>query len=168
MTFKTSDPQCGDFFLVHISGFSGVCISAGQRLVGSGSYFTHAGIVGPNNDAIAAYPGGAKRTSLTAALDGRTRVAYSNFDLTDVQRRIIWNSAVASQGTPYSFADYAAIPALRWFHTDALELFVADTHHMICSQLVATTYRVAGIELFPNRFPGDVAPGDLANLIGAK
>lgn len=168
MTYKTSDPQCGDFGLVRISGFTGVCVGAGQRLVGSGSYFTHAFIVGPNGDAIAAQPGGAVRTSLTEALGGRTRVAYSNFDLTDVERRTIWNTAAASVGTPYSFMDYLAIAGIRWFDNYRLENYVADTKHMICSQLVDQCYHNAGIELFPNRQPGDVAPGDLARLIGAK
>lgn len=168
MTFKTSDPQCGDFFLVHISGFSGVCISAGQSLVGSGSYFTHAGIVGPQNDAIAAYPGGARRTSLTEALGGRTRVAYSDFELSDAERSGIWQAALHYEDVPYSYLDYVAIAGVRLLGTSRLEAYVSTTGHMICSQLVEECYNSAGIELFPNRFPGDVAPGDLARLIGAK
>lgn len=166
---KTSNPLCGDFFLVHISGFTGVFIDGAQRLVGSGSYFTHAGIVGPDGQvAIAAQPGGAVQTSLTDALDGRTRVAYSNLPLVDENRAKIWSAAQHYLGTPYSFADYAAIAGIRLFHTDSLERYVMDTGHMICSQLVAQCYSDAGIKLFPNRSPGDVAPGDLANLIGAK
>jgi hypothetical protein len=168
MTFKTTNPQCGDIYLVHITGAVGAGIELGQKLVGSSSYFTHAGVVGPDgNFAVAAQPGGAIQTSLADGI-GSGRVVYSAFDLTVKQRSDIWSAAQSYLGTPYSFADYAAIAALRLCHTDAIELFVGATGHMICSQLAAQCYLDAGIKLFPNRVPGDVAPGDIANLIGAK
>lgn len=168
MAFKTSNPQCGDIYLVHITGIVGAGIELGQKLVGSSSYFTHAGIVGPNGEtAIAAQPGGAVETSLADGV-GNGRVVYSSFELTDEQRECIWQAALHFKNTPYSFLDYAAIGALRLLHADFLEDYVGATHHMICSQLAVECYTAAGIILFPNRAPGDVAPGDIANLIGAR
>lgn len=168
MTFKTENPQCGDIFLVHVPGIVGFGIGIGQQIVGSTSYFTHCGIVGPAGEvAIAAQPGGAIQTTLRDALPSSGRVVYSDFILNVRQRSEIWSAAQQYLGTPYSFADYAAIAALRLLHTDALEAFVRDSGHMICSQLADQCYLDAGVKLL-DRAAGDVAPGDIANLIGAK
>lgn len=164
---KTSYPQPGDFGLTRIAGTTGKLVSIGQRLVGSGSYYTHAFIYVGNGEIIEAEPGGARRALLSHALQGRKRAAYSDYDLTASQRSNIVRAAVSLIGTPYSFLDYLAIAEARIVRTGALEEFVSDTGHMICSQLVDETYRRAGIELFPGRLSGDVAPGDLAKLIGA-
>lgn len=164
--FKTENPQTGDFGLVRIPGFTGELVSLGQRMVGSGSYFTHAFLVLNKYSVIQAQPGGAVVTSLESAVGGR-RVAYSNFALSDAQRNAIERAGLEMQSTPYSYLDYLALAAYR-ARFPLLERYIADTGHMICSQLVDEAYRAAGIELFPNRAPGDVAPGDLANLIGAS
>jgi cell wall-associated NlpC family hydrolase len=142
-------------------------VSAGQRAVGSGSYFTHAFVYIGNGEVIQAQPGGASRVLLSEALDGRKRVAWSAFPLTDNERAVIVSAAKWYLGTPYSFLDYLAIAEARLLHRRRLERYVSTTSHMICSQLVDECYRRAGIELFPGRLPGDVAPGDLAKLIGA-
>lgn len=169
MAFKTSAPDCGDFFLVHIPGAVGGAITLGQALVGSYSYFTHAGMVGPSGTIIQAQPGGAVEIPLLDAISDRTRVAYSDFALTDDQRQAVWTAAKGFVGVPYSFADYLAIGALRLLHTDRLERYVSSTGHQICSQLVANAYAAAGTPLFSDgRAAGDVAPGDLARLIGAR
>lgn len=160
-------PLPGDFGLCRISGLTGAAVSAGQRLIGSGSYFTHAFIYVGNGEVIQAQPGGAKRVLLAEALNGRKRVAYSAFPLSDDERKIIVSAAQWYTGTPYSFLDYLAIADARILGSKRLERYVSTTHHMICSQLVDECYRRAGIELFPGRIPGDVAPGDLARLIGA-
>jgi uncharacterized protein YycO len=167
MTFKTTNPCPGDFGLVRIGGLTGKGVSLGQRLIGSGSYFTHAFIVGRNGYVIQAEPGGAEIVPFADAV-GSQRVAYSAFDLTDQQRTDIVAAACRMVGTPYSFLDYLAIAAERLVHFDALERFVSADGHLICSQLVDEAYAIAGIELFPDRVAGDVAPGDLARLIGAK
>lgn len=164
---KTARPQPGDFGLCRIGGAVGLGVSAGQRAIGSGSYFTHAFIYVGNGEVIQAQPGGAKRVLLAEALDGRKRVAFSDFPLNGSQRSNILRAAVSFLGTPYSFLDYLAIAEARMLRSDRLERYVGDTGHMICSQLVDECYRRAGIELFPGRIPGDVAPGDLAKLIGA-
>lgn len=167
MVYKTENPLPGDFGLVHIPRLVGGAISRGQRLVGSGSYFTHAFVVVENGDVVQAQPGGAVACPLMDAITSR-RVAYSAFDLLTQQRARIVANAMSMIGTPYSFADYLAIGALRLAHFGWLEDYVSADGHLICSQLVDEAYGLAGIELFPNRRTGDVAPGDLANLIGAK
>lgn len=164
---KTERPLPGDFGLCRISGFTGACISAGQRAIGSGSYYTHAFIYVGNGEVIQAQPGGVARVMLAEALDGRKRVAYSDYELTGFQRSTVVRNAVALLGTPYSFLDYPAIGAARLLGCKGFEDYVSTTGHMICSQLVDICYRRAGIELFPGRIPGDVVPGDLARLIGA-
>lgn len=158
--------QPGDFGLVRISGVTGSLVSAGQRLIGSGSYYTHAFVYVGGGQAVQAQPGGAIRADVLDIVQGR-RLATSNLPLTGRQRADIVEAALSLDGTPYSFLDYAAIGARRLLHVSALENYVSDTGHMICSQLVAECYRRAGIELFTGRIPGDVAPGDLARLIGA-
>jgi uncharacterized protein YycO len=164
---KYSNPLPGDFGLVRITGAVGEAISIGQHLVGSGSYFTHAFVVVDGARVVQAEPGGAQLVSLTEATYGYARVAYSDFSLTADERQAISDAALAAVGTPYSFVDYAAIGALRLWHTDRLERFVGRSKHMICSQLVAQCYKTARHDLFPLRSPGDVTPGDLAHLIGA-
>lgn len=166
MTFKTDNPLPGDIGLIHISGPVGGAISLGQRIIGSGSYYTHAFIVGRYGDAYQAQPGGAIVLTLADAVNGH-RVAYSAFALTADQRNAIVDAAKAMLGTPYSDLDYPAIGAARLLHFRWLERYVMDTGHMICSQYADEAYRRAGVELFPNRMPGDVAPGDIAHLIGA-
>jgi cell wall-associated NlpC family hydrolase len=156
-------PKPGDFGLTRIAGKTGRLVSIGQRVIGSGSYYTHAFVYVGNGEIIEAEPGGARRSTLQ---EGK-HVAYSAIPLSCSRRSSIVRAAVALIGTPYSFLDYVAIGARRLAHIDALERFVEDSHHMICSQLVDEVYRRAGIELFPNRIPGDVTPGDLAKLIGA-
>ncbi|MEW2302563.1 hypothetical protein AB0958_21765 [Streptomyces sp. NPDC006655] len=120
-----------------------------------------------NGEIIQAEPGGARRAFLAEALGDRKRVAYSDLDLTPLQRSNIVRAATRYIGTPYSYLDYLAIAEARIARIDSLEEFVGETHHMICSQLVAQSYADAGVNLFPNRVAGDVAPGDLARLIGA-
>src|SRR5260221_6502179 len=72
-------------------------------------------------------------------------------------------------GTPYSFADYAALAARAWhLPLPGLRDFVEDNHHQICSQLVDQCYQDAGIQLFDDgRWPGFVRPADLADLLAA-
>lgn len=70
---------------------------------------------------------------------------------------------------PYSFADYEAIAAHRWdIPVPGLQDFIADTGHMICSQLVDQAEQDKGCHLFTDgRWPGYVEPMDLAHLLHA-
>lgn len=164
--FKTENPLPGDIGLVRISGITGKLVSLGQRLIGSGGYYTHAFVVVNGGMVVQAQPGGAERVALSEAV-GNRRVAYSAFSLTDATRQAIVSAADSLVGTPYSFLDYAAIGAARLTGLAALERYTSDDGHMICSQLADEAYGRAGIDLFPDRLVGDVAPGDIARLIGA-
>jgi cell wall-associated NlpC family hydrolase len=159
-------PQPGQFGLVRSPGIVGKLIDVAQRLIGSGSYYTHAFVVVGGGMVVQSEASGAVLASLDSAVNGR-KVAYSALPLTDRQRADICSAALALDGTPYGYLDYPAIAAARLLHTDALERYVTSTGHMICSQLVDEAYRRAGVELFPGRIAGDVTPGDLARLIGA-
>ena len=87
-------------------------------------------------------------------------------ELTDTQRMYIRFEALNLVGTPYSFLDYLSIALERFgVRTKLIREFVAATGHLICSQLVCLAYERAGIELFPNTFPGDITPGDLYHLL---
>lgn len=66
-------------------------------------------------------------------------------------------------GTPYSFADYAAIEA-HHLHLPVphLDRYIRDSGHMICSQLADQAAADAGYHIFDDgRFPGDVTPAAL-------
>lgn len=167
MQFKTDNPQVGDIGLVRISGVTGVLVSLGQRLIGSSSYFTHAFVVVGDGMVVQAQPGGAECVPLADAVGSR-RVVFTDFALPAEQRIGIMWAALAMVGTPYSFLDYAAIGLRRILRFAGLERYVSNTGHLICSQLADLAYKRAGFELFPGRIPGDVTPGDIARLIGAK
>lgn len=158
-------PKPGDFGVVQIGGIGGKLISLGQFLIGCPSRFSHAFLVLDNGQIIQGEPGGAK---IYTESDWPGAV-YSNLPLTDSQRAEIVAAGRALVGTPYSWVDYAAIGAQRlglpfkW-----LRRYVSDSGHMICSQLVDAAYARAGVDLFPDRAPGNVTPGDLARRIGAK
>jgi hypothetical protein len=50
-----------------------------------------------------------------------------------------------------------------------LKSYVANSRHMICSQLVDQVYFAAGVHLFDDgRIDGDVTPADLVNLLLSK
>jgi hypothetical protein len=160
-------PQPGDFGVVQIHGYGGKLISLGQALIGCPSRFSHAFLVLDNGEIVQGEPGGAKIYP-ASVMHGRGAV-YSSLPLTDAQRADIVAAGRALADTPYSWVDYAAIGFQRLgLPSKALADYVADGGHMICSQLVAEAYRRAGDPLFPNRAPGNVTPGDLARLIGAK
>lgn len=163
LTYSTT-PRVGQFGLTEISGLTGRAVELGQRLIGSGSRFTHAFVYVGEGMIVQAQPGGAVCVPLDTV---KSEVVFSDFPLTGLENLRIATAAKWLVGTPYSFLDYAAIGAARLLHTKRLERYVSDRGHMICSQLVDVVYRQADIELFPNRIPGDVTPGDLARLIGA-
>lgn len=75
-------------------------------------------------------------------------------------------------GVPYSSLDYVAL-TVHSFHlgdhhlaVPGLEAFIADSHHMICSQLVDRAAQDAGKQLFSDgRWNGYVKPSDLGLLL---
>lgn len=158
-------PQPGDFFLSQIRGPLGFVIRLGQGLAGDWSRYTHAGIVLDDHTVMAAQPGGARIDTLESVLAFHP-VAFSKNPLTDGQRSDIVAAARVLEGVPYSFLDYLSIVALAFgFKPTWLREWVANSGHMICSQLVDIVYESAGVCLFDDgRAPGDVTPGDLSHV----
>lgn len=159
-------PSPGDFGLVSISGIAGFGIRLGQWLNGGGfGKFEHAFIVVNGDRLIEAEPGGARWNNLTAYAG--TNVMYSDWDLTDEQRAAVVQAAGTLIDTPYSWLDYMSL-VLRRFHIPAPHLrgYIANTRHMICSQLVDHVYLLAGLHMFSDdRWPGDVTPADLVAVL---
>lgn len=172
-------PQPGDYACCRISGDVGKLISLGEFLNGSGfSEYDHAEIyVGiPDSHTsygytMGAYPGGAGLRPIydPAQLEDGNGFLWSTgkIPLTDAQRQAIIRNALACQGIPYGWLDYAALAAHR-LHIPApgLRDFIGESRSMMCSQLVDWCYMQAGVHLFTDsRWQGYVTPADLANLL---
>jgi uncharacterized protein YycO len=157
--------QRGDFGLTQIGGPTGQIIRGLQWLDGTGfANFEHAFIYTGNGQIIEAEPGGARVGNVNEYSD--IYWSSGHFDLTESQRSAICSAAVHYVGTPYSFLDYASLVARRLrLPVPGLKHYVADTGHMICSQLVAACYDVSGCPLFGDEWTGWVTPGDLYELI---
>lgn len=169
-----TEPQPGDFGLVKMGGETGKLIRFGQWLNGDGfADYEHAFVfIGPGQPGqiVEAEPGGAI-VSPAGKYGGAVLWSSGKIALTAVQRRTIVQSAKRYEGTPYSFADYAALAARRLrIPAPGLKAYVASSGHMICSQLVDQCYADAGVQLFDDkRWPGYVTPGDLYQLLkGAR
>jgi len=162
----------GSIGLTHIGGGLGAVIRLGQLLNGARPRYarwTHALIAVGDGTIVQAQPGGAVRVPEVDAGEGR-EITWWLPDLPARARDAAAEHATALVGTPYSFADYAALAALRLrldLLAHGLRDYVAASGHLICSQLVDLAYTRAGVELFPGRRSGDVTPADLARLAGA-
>ncbi|WP_369147075.1 hypothetical protein [Streptomyces sp. R44] len=159
-------PLPGDFALTKIGGLTGRFVAAGQALVGDAAPVQHAFVYVGNGEIVQAMPGGAELIRLE---DASEPVVWSTgrFDLTAWQRTHITTAAFSLVGTPYSFLDYASIALAHWrIRPRWVREYVADSGHMICSQLVDEVYRRAGVDLLPEtRLAGDVTPGDLWRVL---
>lgn len=157
----------GDIGLTRIGGVLGFFVSLGQHLAGDSSRYTHAYIVLDDKTVIAAQPSGARIDKLS---DYDNKSVYLQRDLTDEQRATIVSEARALEGLPYSFLDYLAIALARFgIKPKWLRKYIANTGHMICSQLCDEIYRKAGIHLFNDgRLPQEVTPGDLFYVLAGE
>jgi uncharacterized protein YycO len=159
-------PQVGDFALTRISGITGRLIAVGQALIGDAAPVQHALIYVGGGYIVQAMPGGAEMIRLE---DANAPVLWSTgiVSLTAAERMRIASEARELVDTPYSFADYLSIGLAAWHVRPRwVRDYIADTGHMICSQLVDEVYKRAGVQLFDDgRLPGDVTPGDLYKLI---
>lgn len=154
----------GDIGLVSIPGGVGWLIRAGQWLNGDGfGTYEHAFVRTGEDTVVQAQPGGAAEVPL----DQYSGVLWLRCPEED--RQAVADAARVLVGTPYSFADYAAI-ALHRFHVGWLtRRYVKNTGHMICSQLADEAARRGGWHLFSDgRLAQDVTPGDLARLARAS
>ncbi|MER7922150.1 hypothetical protein ABTY96_03265 [Streptomyces sp. NPDC096057] len=162
-------PQPGDFALTKIDGVTGRFIAAGQWLVGDASPVQHALIYVGNGMIVQAMPGGAELIPLEEANEPYVW-STGRIPLTAAERVQIVGAARGLVGTPYSFLDYGSIALAHYRIRPAwVRDFVADSGHLICSQLVDEAYLRAGVHLFDDgRLPGDVTPGDLWKLLHPK
>lgn len=160
----TTAQQPGDIMLTQIVGVVGKMVEFGQWLNGDGfTEFEHAVVYKGNGVVIEAEPGGARERNLSD-FNGRPQFWSTGvITLTATQRTDIVDAAIGYLRTPYSFLDYDALAAHR-LHIPApgLRQYIANTGHMICSQLADQCYADAGVHLFTDgRWPGYVTPGDL-------
>lgn len=191
MTFfgTATQPEPGDLFVASAGGGLGVAIKAGEILDGdpvralawalSGRpspapgveepwAYEHAGIYIGNHTIVQAQPGGADAVAVRDWQLGRKYVLWSTgvFDLTTAQRNLITGAASRAAEThiPYSIADYLALTAHKLgLGTKALQDYIADSGHMICSQLDDWCYQQGSVQIFNDgRWNGFVTPADLA------
>jgi uncharacterized protein YycO len=166
----TGAPFPGAFAVVRTRGQLSGLIAVGEKLTDGFGQWTHAAVctsVEPDGTAwiVEAEPDGARHVLFHYWDD--PYLWSDSFPLTPPQQQAVAEAALSYVGTPYSFADYFAIAAHK-FHIPAPNLreYIADSHHMICSQLADKCYQDAGIQLFNDgRWNGYVTPGDLGNLI---
>lgn len=165
----TELPLPGDFALTRIEGLTGRFVAAGQALVGDAAPVQHAFVYVGDGMVVQAMPSGAELIPIEEASPA-IQWSTGRFGLTEDQRDAMVVVAVALVGIPYSFLDYASIGLAHYRIRPAwVRDFVADTGHMICSQLVDEVYLRAGVHLFDDgRLPGDVTPGDLWKLLNPK
>lgn len=162
-------PLPGDFAVVRMAGRVGRLIRIGQWLNGDGfADFEHAFVYVGDDELVEAQPGGVELRPASTYDHRPILWSTGRFDLSEEQRAAVVAAARGYLGVPYSVADYFALAAHR-FHLPIGPLikgYVADSRHMICSQLVDQCYRDAGVQLFTDgRWPGYVTPADLANLL---
>lgn len=160
--------QPGDFFLAPIPGDVGGGIRLGIFLNGEGFLpIQHAGIYLGNGKTIEAMPGGAIIGDIDRYKPEELIWSSGLVELTDDQREKICATGWAMKGTPYSFADYAAIAAHRaHLPVPGLKTYIRNSGHLICSQLVDRIYDLADVHLFTDkRWEGYVTPGSLYHLL---
>lgn len=144
-----------------IGGSLGWWIGLGQFICGDGAPVSHAFIV-VGDQVVEAMPSGARLAPLANYL-GRDDVYFSRMDLTEEQQHTIAGHALDLLGTPYSFAQYAALALNVWrIRPRRLLDYIASSNRLICSQLIDTVMARSGIHLFQDRRDfGAVLPGDL-------
>lgn len=183
MTMQSSStpyvPKVGDLGIVHMTGVGGAAIRVGQWLNGDGfADYEHAFVVvgsplGHPDDLafgemkiVEAMPGGALLSPLSYYDDEHP--VYLRCP--DAYREAVARAALDLVGTPYSEADYVALAAHR-FHIPAPHLrdYIADSGHMICSQLADCAAERGGWNLFDDgRWEGYVTPADIYRLYWAQ
>jgi len=153
-------PQPGDFGVMATGGW-------GARLIQvvTHSPVNHAILYLGNGWCIEGRPEGAG----PVRVDAYAGTYWSHMDLTDEQRESIVAHGRSHLGAPYSWLDDLAIGLAHIFGR-ALPQFIrrrlSSRDRLMCSQLVDLSYLEAGVHLFDDgRLPGDVAPGDLYDLI---
>jgi cell wall-associated NlpC family hydrolase len=155
-------PELGDFFVIRSDGWGGRLIRWGTR-----SNVNHAGLYVGAGLVVEAQPSGATVAPMP------DHAVWSDLPLTDLEREAIVRESRRLLGTPYSWIDVVCIGLAKTFGVHVpgpVRRRLARRDELMCSQLVDTAYLNAGIHLYDDgRWPGDVSPSDLLDLIlGAK
>lgn len=160
----TSVPATGLIGLTSIAGNVGKLIEFGQWLNGDGfKTWEHAFISIGGGLIVEAEPGGARVRPYTEYSQVYWCTGLYKLLNTPVKVAAAEDAAKKYVGVPYSFLDYFALAGKR-LHLPHLLLqdYVANTGHMICSQLVARAYWDAGAPIYPE-WTGYVDPLALFN-----
>lgn len=180
---SVSDLRVGDVGFTTITGVQGAAVLGSQSAIDMAALLrgrraetagplTHAFLV-VDGGYVEAMPGGARFVMAAAQLVERFGQGWAYARLpADVGRDGAFRRAAyeAGQmlGTPYGWAQYAAIAGLTLTGgavadpKGLLARYVSRSPAMICSQLVDEAYRRAGVHLFADgRPPGYVTPGAL-------
>lgn len=156
-------PEPGDIGVVCIKGNVGLLIRIGQWLNGSGfKNYEHAFVYLGHDNVVEGQPEGARLGKLSKYDSVLWLHCPAQFRLG------VAKAALGFLGTPYSWADYFALAAVR-LHLFPLNIllrrYVASSGHMICSQLADQAARKGGWHIFTDGRPSeDVTPADLANI----
>lgn len=163
-------------FARHVSPRSAdLLILAGQTLLGQAGYPHHVamvtqaarpypeygGLIGDGAKIVQAMPSGAEEITI-----GQRYWTSDYTYLRPVYRTYEETVAEAARhyvGTPYSFADYAALAGWHFGVKNGLvRRYVTSSGHQICSQLVDQALSDAGFHVFDDgRLPQDVTPSAL-------
>lgn len=167
---KTADgflatPKPGMIGLTQVGGEVGKGIRVGQWLNGEGfSIWEHAFVLLPGGWILEAEPHGAVVRKMHYNSVYWCKGIFENSpSVTSASPVLLAQVAAGLKGVPYSFLDYAALSAHR-LHIPAphLRAYIADSGHMICSQMADEYYRLLGAHIFTdNRWAGDVTPASL-------
>lgn len=161
----------GDFEVVKIFGAGGALIDIGEFLNGAKafSHWDHARVYLGQGQWLQAEPKGAEIVLLgdRPSPGGVCSAGIPSLALAPSQQDLVWQLGQNDKGIPYSVLDYFALAARR-VHIPApgLNAYIANSGHMMCSQLVDDFRLRLGSHLFTdNRPPGFVTPWDLGHLI---
>lgn len=147
----------GTIGLVHTGGFAGWVIR-----VATEDRWNHVILAGLDCIYEAVPRRGYIRSSPHAYTEGVDLTWLRAEVLTDGQRMRRVDAAIDRLGLPYNWPAIAAI-ALRkfdlWF--DWLNRWSTGRKHVMCSEAVTEIVREAGSELFSDRLPSTVTPGDI-------
>jgi hypothetical protein len=162
--------QPGDFAAARIHGAIGWDIEQAERLAGLGKgEWQHALTYIGGGMCLQAEPGGAQIVERPVQPGDIWSTGLAPFALTPARRARVQPLAnsPAFRGVPYSALDYLAIFDHRChIPFPGLKGYIADSGHMICSQMVDQFALMLGLHLFSDgRWPGYVTPWDIGNLL---